>query len=77
MQISSRTEKVLTSLIVTIILASISLKLVQLRANLKTLSSRIPLKAENAPPVERVTSDSSSDISTMDRMTIEASNRLN
>ena len=76
-QISSRTENVLTSLIVTMIFASISLKLVQLRANLKTLSRRMPLNAENAPPVESCTFDNSSDISIIDRMTIEASNRLN
>ena len=77
MQMISKTAKVLTSLMVTMILASISLKLVQLLANLKTLSNLIPLKAENAPPVEILLSEAASVISIMDRMTIEASNRLN
>ena len=47
-EIRSKIEKVLTSFMVTIILASISLKLVQLRANLKTLNKRTPLNADSA-----------------------------
>ena len=56
MKISKRTEKVLTSLTVTTILASSSRKLVQLRASLNTLSNLIPRKAKRASEPLELTS---------------------
>jgi len=48
MNMRSRTEKVLMSLIVTKILLRIKRKLYQLRASLKTRSKRTPRKADRA-----------------------------
>ena len=77
MHISNNTVNELTSLTVINIFASISLKLVQLRASLKTLRSRMPLNAENAPPVEKFSPPVDSIIiSTRDSKTMAASKRL-
>ena len=59
------------------------LKLVQLLASLNTLKSLTPLNAEKAPPVEISEAPATSlyvstrAISTMDKITIAASNKLN
>ena len=52
MHMTRSTPKVYTSLTVSIMTLSRFLKLVQLLANLNTLNSLTPLKAENAPPVD-------------------------
>ena len=75
--INKSTEKVLTSFIVTKIFARIILKLVQLRASLKTRSSLTPRNAERAPVGESPEKIAEIIISIIESMTIKASKRLN